>query len=108
MRAYPAAAARSTWQTLVAARFLRFVPQDRDGFEFMLDPVTGDVRLNPKSPLLPLPTETPGDGAVAGRAATYTPAARAVALSDRPAADARAADVSASRSFHDDTDSRPS
>jgi tetratricopeptide (TPR) repeat protein len=47
-----------TWQTLVRAGFLRFVPQDPDGFEFFLDPATGDVRLDPKSPLFPLPTES--------------------------------------------------
>jgi tetratricopeptide (TPR) repeat protein len=48
-----------TWQTLIAARILRFVPRDRDGFDFILDPVTGDVRLDPKSTLAPLPTYTP-------------------------------------------------
>jgi hypothetical protein len=50
-----------TWQMLIAARILRFVPRDRDGFDFILDPVTGDVLLNPKSSLAPLPTETPGE-----------------------------------------------
>jgi tetratricopeptide (TPR) repeat protein len=47
-----------TWQTLIDARILRFAPQDRDGFEFALDPVTGDVRLGAKSTLAPLPIET--------------------------------------------------
>jgi tetratricopeptide (TPR) repeat protein len=50
-----------TWQTLVGARILRFVPTDRDGVELILDPVTGDVRLSPRSPLSPLPTETPDE-----------------------------------------------
>jgi hypothetical protein len=50
-----------TWQTLVAARILRMVPQDRDGFELTLDPVTGEIHLNPESPLSPLPTETPDE-----------------------------------------------
>jgi tetratricopeptide (TPR) repeat protein len=50
-----------TWQTLVAARILRFVPQDRDGFDLVLDPVTGDIRLDAESSLFPLPTETPDE-----------------------------------------------
>jgi tetratricopeptide (TPR) repeat protein len=48
-----------TWQTLIAARILRAVPQDRDGFDLTLDPVTGDIRLNAKSSLAPLPTDAP-------------------------------------------------
>jgi tetratricopeptide (TPR) repeat protein len=48
-----------TWQTLVAARFLRGVPTDRDGFDLTLDPVTGEIGLDKSSPLAPLPTETP-------------------------------------------------
>jgi hypothetical protein len=50
-----------TWQRLIAARVLRTVPQDRDGFDFTLDPVTGDVGLNASSSLNPLPIETPDD-----------------------------------------------
>ena len=50
-----------TWQTLVAARILRFVPQDRDGFDLKLDPVTGDIDLDVDSTLFPLPTETPDE-----------------------------------------------
>jgi tetratricopeptide (TPR) repeat protein len=46
-----------TWQTLIAARVLRVVPRDRDGFDFTLDPVTGDVSLNEESSLNPLPIE---------------------------------------------------
>jgi tetratricopeptide (TPR) repeat protein len=45
-----------TWHTLIAAGILRGVPQDRDGFEFTLDPVTGDISLNPQSTLGPLTT----------------------------------------------------
>jgi hypothetical protein len=52
-----------TWQRLIAARVLRIVPQDRDGYDFTLDPVTGDVSLNAASSLNPLPNETPGDDA---------------------------------------------
>jgi hypothetical protein len=48
-----------TWQTLIAARVLRAVPEDADGFALLLDPATGDVRLDPKSTLFPLPTESP-------------------------------------------------
>jgi hypothetical protein len=50
-----------TWQTLVAARFLRGVPRDPAGHEFVLDPVTGEVFVDVKSPLFPLPTEEPAD-----------------------------------------------
>lgn len=50
-----------TWQRLVAARVLRGVPEDRAGFEFTLDPVTGDVGLDASSSLVPLPTETPDE-----------------------------------------------
>lgn len=49
-----------TWQMLIAARVLRSVPRDRDGFDFTLDPVTGDVLLHPKSTMAPLPADTPG------------------------------------------------
>jgi hypothetical protein len=48
-----------TWQAMVAAGALRFVPTDPDGFEFRLNPLTGEVGLNVKSPLFPLPTESP-------------------------------------------------
>jgi hypothetical protein len=50
-----------TWQRLVAARFLRGVPQDRDGYDLVLDPVTGDIGVDASSSLAPLPTETPDD-----------------------------------------------
>jgi len=34
------------------------VPVDPDGFPFEIGPYTGDVRLNERSTLSPLPTET--------------------------------------------------
>ena len=83
-----------TWQTLIAARILRGVPQDRDGFDFTLDPVTGDIRLDAQSSLAPLPTETPD--AQSPSPTRCHPPVRAVALPDWPAADARAASASAS------------
>jgi tetratricopeptide (TPR) repeat protein len=46
-----------TWQAMTAAGFIRFTPTDPDGFEFELVPGTGDVRMNSKSTLLPLPVE---------------------------------------------------
>jgi tetratricopeptide (TPR) repeat protein len=66
-----------TWRTLITAGILRFVPRDSDGFEFILDPVTGDVQLNPQSSLAPLPTETPGEApSPDGMPSTGTPAVR--------------------------------
>jgi hypothetical protein len=56
-RAHAPAGQRLYWQSLIAAGLLRFVPQDRDGFVFILDPLTGEVRLNPDSSLGPLPIE---------------------------------------------------
>lgn len=65
-----------TWQTLIAARILRGVPRDRDGFDFILDPVTGDVQLHPKSTLAPLPADAPpSEAPPGGVAATPPPAA---------------------------------
>jgi tetratricopeptide (TPR) repeat protein len=46
-----------TWQRLVEARVVPGVPVDPDGFPFELGPYTGEVRVNDKSTLLPLPTE---------------------------------------------------
>jgi hypothetical protein len=50
-----------TWQAFVAARVLRMTPQDRDGFDLTLDPVTGEIGLDKDSTLVPLPTETPDE-----------------------------------------------
>jgi hypothetical protein len=50
---------RVTWETLIAARILRIVPHDREGFDLTLDPDTGEIRLNHRSTLYPLPTEEP-------------------------------------------------
>jgi hypothetical protein len=49
-----------TWQRLIAARLLPGVPLDPDGFPFEIGPYSGDVRLNERSTLLPLPTEIAG------------------------------------------------
>ena len=48
-----------TWQTLIAARILNAVPQDHDGFDFSLDPISGEVTLDHKSTMRPLPAEGP-------------------------------------------------
>ncbi len=53
-------AAPFTWQRLVSARLLPGVPLDPDGLAFDIDPNTGDVRLDKRSTLLPLPTEIVG------------------------------------------------
>jgi hypothetical protein len=49
-----------TWQRLVAARVVPGVPLDPDGFAFEIGPYTGDVHMNDRSTLLPLPTDMPG------------------------------------------------
>lgn len=46
-----------TWHALIAARLLRDVPRDPDGFEFQLDPDTGRVDLDKKSTIHPLPND---------------------------------------------------
>jgi tetratricopeptide (TPR) repeat protein len=53
-----------TWQRLVAAHVVPGVPIDPDGVAFALDPATGEVHLDPKSTLLPLPSELLGKTAV--------------------------------------------
>jgi len=53
-----------TWTGLVAAHQLRGVPLDPDGFAYELGPYTGEVHLDPKSTLLPLPSELLGKTAV--------------------------------------------
>jgi hypothetical protein len=62
-----------TWRALIAARFLRQVPQDPAGFAFMLDPVTGEIQLDVKSPLFPLPNETPARGRSSSRGKAPAP-----------------------------------
>ncbi len=52
-----------TWEGLVRAGSLRGIPADPDGFIFVLDPWTGDVRMAPDSTLLPLPDEPPPEHA---------------------------------------------
>jgi hypothetical protein len=44
-----------SWQELVQARVLRFVPTDRTGVEFVLNLENEDVRLSERSTLWPLP-----------------------------------------------------
>jgi hypothetical protein len=46
-----------TWQSLAAAGYLRGIPADPDGFVYVLGPWSGDVSLDEKSTLLPLPVE---------------------------------------------------
>jgi hypothetical protein len=73
-----ATSAPVTWRAMVAAGVLRFVPTDPEGYEFRLDPVTGKIGLNVKSPLFPLPTESPAEALSqpdAPKATTATPPA---------------------------------
>jgi tetratricopeptide (TPR) repeat protein len=53
-----------TWQRLAAAHIVPGVPVDPDGFPYELGPDTGEVHLDPKSTLLPLPSELLGKSAV--------------------------------------------
>jgi tetratricopeptide (TPR) repeat protein len=46
-----------TWPHLIAARVVPGTPVDPDGFMLTIDPATGEVQLDPKSTLLPLPSE---------------------------------------------------
>jgi tetratricopeptide (TPR) repeat protein len=46
-----------SWERMTAARVLRRVPVDPSGTPYMLDAVTGEVRVSPSSKLYPLPTE---------------------------------------------------
>lgn len=50
-----------TWRALVAARYLRDVPLDPDGFPYELKPQTGEVSLAQESTLWPLPVEPPAE-----------------------------------------------
>jgi len=50
----------ASWGEMMRSGFLRGVPADPAGVPFQLDPATGKVTLDPKSPLNPLPsTEHP-------------------------------------------------
>jgi tetratricopeptide (TPR) repeat protein len=48
-----------TWQALGAAGLLRRLPQDPDGFDYVIHPETGHVDLDQQSTLWPLPAEPP-------------------------------------------------
>ena len=48
-----------TWQHMIDARYLRELPRDPAGHEYLLNPWWGDVSVNPESPIWPLPTEIP-------------------------------------------------
>jgi len=54
----------SSWRDLIAAHVVPGLPVDPDGVPIDLDPATGRARLDPKSTLLPLPTELLGKTAV--------------------------------------------
>ena len=47
----------NTWNSLVSRRVLRGLPVDPVGTPFILDPVTGRVRVAEQSPLHPMPEE---------------------------------------------------
>ena len=51
------------WRELAAGEHLRGVPLDPAGVAFALDPSTGHIGLARRSPLWPLPTNTPAPGA---------------------------------------------
>jgi tetratricopeptide (TPR) repeat protein len=53
-----------TWPRLIAARVVPGVPMDSDGFALAIDPESGVTHLDPKSTLLPLPSELLGKTAV--------------------------------------------
>ena len=44
-----------SWEAAIRAGLLRGVPPDPAGTPFELDPQTGDVRVSPSSPLMPMP-----------------------------------------------------
>ena len=46
-----------TWADLIRAGFLRGIPPDPDGRPMLLNPYSGIVTLDPRSPLNPLPTD---------------------------------------------------
>jgi len=48
-----------TWDDVIRAGLLREVPADSEGFHYILNQWWGDVRVNPDSPLWPLPSENP-------------------------------------------------
>lgn len=51
----PPAGQPYSWEALVRAGRLRGVPLDPAGTPFELDPQTGEVRVSPSSPLMPMP-----------------------------------------------------
>jgi tetratricopeptide (TPR) repeat protein len=55
----PVAGEPYSWELLVRRGILRGVPADPSGVPFALDPDTGDVRLDRRSPLFPLPDPDP-------------------------------------------------
>ena len=48
----------TSWDEMIRARIIRDIPRDPTGVPFRLDPSTGEVTLEPESPLNPLPTAT--------------------------------------------------
>ena len=48
-----------TWQHMIDAGYLRELPRDPAGREYLLNPWWGDVTVSPESPIWPLPTEIP-------------------------------------------------
>lgn len=47
-----------SWESMVRAGHLRGIPPDPSGTPFELDPQTGEVRVSPSSPLMPMPRVT--------------------------------------------------
>jgi hypothetical protein len=55
-----------SWKDFAQADYLQGVPLDSEGrpvdpegYAYVLNPIWGDVTINPESPLWPLPTEKP-------------------------------------------------
>ena len=44
---------------MVRAGYLKEVPLDPEGYEYVLNEWWGDVTVSPESPIWPLPTENP-------------------------------------------------
>jgi hypothetical protein len=56
VKAAPRAAGQPySWEAVVRAGYLRGIPADPAGVPFDLDPQTGEVRVSPASPLMPMP-----------------------------------------------------
>ena len=47
------------WEEMVRAGYLKEVPLDPEGYEYVLNEWWGDVTVSPESPIWPLPTENP-------------------------------------------------